>query len=93
MMKFWISFISSSDVNSIHGLELGFGVTASNSDHALQMIRGKIFEGAKLPLVRFIIEDFDVRDVEKKHVYLNMGDPEIPGIWYPLGYDQFNGIR
>lgn len=85
--------MSSPDVNIVHGLELGFGVTASDADLALQMIQEKIFKGARLPHVRFIIEDFDVRNVEKNHVYLNMGDPEIPGIWYPLGYDQFDSIH
>ncbi|UPK67893.1 hypothetical protein [Chitinophaga filiformis] len=93
MMKFWISFVATPHVCTVHGLELGFGVTADNRDHAIQMIQEKIFENSKLPRVNAVIENFDVRNVEKKHVYLNMGDPEMPGIWYPLGYDQFNSIH
>lgn len=92
MKKFWISFFSSPSISLIHGLELGYGVTANDADHALAMIYDKVFKEDR-PVVKKIVEDFDVKTVDKKHVYLNMGNPEISGIWFPLGYDQFDPIH
>lgn len=36
-----------------------------------------------VPVIREVIEDIDVRDLDQSHVVPHMDDPSIRGVWFP----------
>ena len=85
--KYWFKFqMSIKDPHPI-GTLLGCGVTASDYEDALKLLRERVFSGTRLPTVDRVIEDVNLSYLDPNHVLLNMGNPESRGIWFPLGYD------
>ena len=82
--RFWIEFDRNSQV-AMFGLAR-FGVTAPDQAQALAMIRARVFHGRPLPPVKTLAADIAVASLDPDDVQDNMGDPDRPGIWFPLGF-------
>ena len=41
-----------------------------------------------VPMPQIVIEDVRPSDLESRHVFPNIGDMEVHGIWFPQGYDK-----
>jgi hypothetical protein len=79
--RYWVRF----DDAPLH-LRLGMGVTAVDQSDAESLLRASVFlAGQPLPAIREVVEDVDVRDLDKGHVAPNMGDPSVRGVWFPRG--------
>ena len=88
LRRFWVKFEMLEIPTPIN---LGCGVTAYDIDDAKALIVADLFNGKEVPKIIEIVEDVDVRKLEKNHVRPNMGNVAVRGIWYPLGYEHFNG--
>jgi hypothetical protein len=84
--RYWIEFDFAGYPRRPLGLGLGCGVTASDPQTALGLVRERVFEGADLPKLSRVDEDIDVSRLDAAHVRSNMGNPAVRGIWFPLGY-------
>ena len=86
MRRFWIEFESpSGDHNHSWISRAACGVTASDSEDALSLLKEHIFPNG-LPKIAILLQDVDVSTLDKGHVLPNMGNVLVRGIWYPLGF-------
>ena len=72
--RFWIEF----DTRVV-------GVSATDREDALNLLKDKVFGGRELPAVHTLIEDVDVSTLDANHVIPNMGNVLVCGIWFPPG--------
>ncbi|MCP3888576.1 MAG: hypothetical protein GY702_06840 [Desulfobulbaceae bacterium] len=86
LIRYWFSFDITLADSPPPGILAGCGVTASDHDEALELIRKSIFKNRPVPSIKKCIEDVDVSSLDKNHVLPNMANPAVKGIWYPLGY-------
>jgi hypothetical protein len=68
------------------GILKGCGVTAPSKEYAIDIIKKKVFKNSELPEIIEFVENIDIRTLDENHVRPNMGNPVVPGIWFPLGY-------
>ncbi|WP_156338476.1 hypothetical protein [Chondromyces crocatus] len=68
------------------GIRMGCGVTASSVEEATALVQERVFGGKPLPQLREVVTDVDVSALDPSHVRVNMGNPVLRGIWFPLGY-------
>ena len=87
LRRFWFEFEIANAATASPGLMPGYGVTASDSEDALQLVAERVFRGSMRPPVARCIEDVDVRELDQNHVIPNMKPPNLRGIWYPMGYE------
>lgn len=81
--RFWIRF---ENLEPYHSITLGCGVTAYNFEDAVLLLGRHVFAGRNIPAISSVIEDIDVRMLDKGHVLPNMGVVALRGIWFPKGY-------
>jgi hypothetical protein len=74
LRRYWFGF---------EGGGLGCGATGIDQRDAEELVRAAVFAGGTLPAVVDVIEDVDVRELDRGHVLPNMGDPSVRGVWYP----------
>ena len=84
MVRYWFEFLDA-DAELPPGARLGVGVTASDPRVAEARVRTAVFGGGEIPRFR-IAENVNVSQLDELHVRANMGDPTVPGIWFPQGY-------
>lgn len=84
--RFWFEFAIDNPEDLPPGIRMGCGVTARTLEEATALIQQRVFEGTPIPHVRKIVSDIDISMLDRGHVRPNMGNPVIPGIWFPLGY-------
>lgn len=65
------------------GALLGYGVTAVDRRDAEAILSATLLNGEPLPTSGEVIEDVDVRTLDKGQVLPSMGDPSVRGVWYP----------
>ena len=88
LRRYWFKFDLTIDQSPPSGTLLGCGVTATSRDEAIQMLEDRVFHSGSLPPIKECVEGVDVAALDPGHVRPNMGDPEQPGIWFPLGYEE-----
>ena len=86
MARYWMEFDLSGVTQPPAGVRLGCGVTAASRESALALVVARVFDGHAPPL-QHLVENVDVRELDRGHVRPNMGNPAALGIWFPLGYD------
>ena len=92
MRRFWIEFESPlGDHNHPTISRAGCGVTASDLEDALSLLKQHIFPNG-VPKIGRLLEDIDVSTLNKGHVLPNMGNVLVRGIWYPLGFTPENRL-
>ncbi len=64
-------------------MTLGCGVTAYTEEDAIRLIREVALEGAPLPAIEHIHEDFPFDMLDVNHVIPNMGVMVERGVWFP----------
>lgn len=79
LTRYWITFERSAEPSF---LNLGCGVTALGKSDALTLLEKAL--GRELPAISEIIENVDVRTLDKGHVIPNMGSPNVRGVWLPM---------
>ena len=67
----------------IRRLTYGVGATGYDQDDCLRMIERHLLEGERLPPMRRVIPDVDIRTLDQDHVARNMGTCAWRGIWWP----------
>jgi hypothetical protein len=82
--KFWFEFET---LNYPTQLNRGCGVTARDKEDAIALITAKVFGNKEVPIITNIIENVELDELNQSHVRPNIGDPEIRGVWFPLGYE------
>ena len=88
MIRYWFEFDFNSYKGAIPaGLHLGCGVTAFSSEHALALLKSKVFKDEVLPKITECINNVDINILDQGHVISNMKAPVYIGIWFPIGYD------
>ena len=85
--RFWFEFEIDSISNVPGGIGYGCGVTAIDLDDAIKILNRKVFTKTKMPKIKRIIEDVDIRTLNQGHVIPNMKPPIYRGVWFPMGYD------
>jgi hypothetical protein len=86
LRRFWFEFAVDNPEDLPPGIRLGCGVTARSIEEGTSLIQERVFGGARVPPVTKIIVDVDISTLDGAHVRPNMGNPLLPGIWFPLGY-------
>ena len=86
LTRFWFKFDLVLDQRPPLGTLLGCGVTARSREAAIQLLKERVFQSDSLPPIKQCIEKVDPGTLDKGHIQPNMGDPDKPGIWFPLGY-------
>ena len=79
LRRFWFEFDTDSPVIR------ACGVTAIDRDDALLILERQVFKGP-VPPIRSERSDVDVSTLDAGHVLMNMGDPTLRGVWFPLGF-------
>jgi hypothetical protein len=64
----------------------GVGVTASDVDECLDIVRAKIFGRTAMPRIKKVVEDIDISTLDEGHVLPHMEPPIWRGIWFPQGF-------
>src|ERR1041384_3597854 len=75
--RYWIKF----DVafgQRTWGVLLGCGVTASDIETALKMVKEQVFNGAQVLPILSIVEDIQLSLLDQDHVIPNIGKPDMP---------------
>jgi hypothetical protein len=86
LSRFWFQF---ERLRQPTALNLGCGITAYDYDDALALLRTHIFGANGPPPVEICIRGIERSSLEKNHVLPNIGDMNVRGIWFPLGYTSF----
>ena len=82
--RFWITFENPPEFSA---LGLGCGITAFNYEDAIHILTSSVFHGKhSLLTISSVLEDVDVRELDKEHVLPNMGIVAVRGVWFPQGY-------
>jgi hypothetical protein len=83
LQRFWITFERQ---QSPTWANLDCGVTAYSLGDAVSILRSAVFPHRKMPEIRSVIVDVDIRTLDKGHVLSNMGVPVWRGVRYPKGF-------
>jgi hypothetical protein len=86
LTRYWFKFDLTIDQSPPPGTLLGCGVTASSRHEAIQLLENRVFRSDSLPPIKECVEGVDIAELDPGHVRPNMSDPELPGIWFPVGY-------
>lgn len=78
--RYWVIFEEGAD--PIFGLTFGVGVTAFDTDDAIDLI-GERLNLDDLPIISKIVANINYADLDVNHVQKNMGDMSRRGVWYP----------
>jgi hypothetical protein len=83
--RYWFRFEKLPNPSAIN---LGCGVTASDYEDAISLLRERVFGQNGPPPIEECIENVDVSTLEPKHVAPNLGAVHLRGIWFPQGYEE-----
>jgi hypothetical protein len=89
--RYWFQFDLKLGDDAPAGTLLGCGVTAFNYEDAIALLGERVFRSASLPPIVEVREDVDVSQLDPGHVLPNMGIPIDRGVWFPKGYEPFDG--
>lgn len=85
--RFWFTFEATDENEVPMEIRLGCGITAFSKEQAMKLLSKAFFQGSDLMPVASCIGNVDVSKLDENHILPNIGSPSLPGIWYPLGYD------
>ena len=86
MTRFWFELSLSIDRPYPPGAPLGCGITAFNKEDAMALLRERVFKDYGEPQITRCVENIDVSTIRDPHIWPNMGDPSIRGVWFPKGF-------
>ncbi len=88
MIRYWFQFDFREYEMSIPfgGVVFGCGVTDYDYNHALSLLKNKVFKNETLPKIIKVIENVDISKLDEGIVIPNMSPPIYIGVWFPLGY-------
>jgi hypothetical protein len=89
LKRYWFEFERSSFSKLPPGIDLGCGITAYNYDDAIFLLNKEVFKDRPMPSIKKVIENVDVSTLDAGHVLLNMLPPNLRGIWFPFGFNDF----
>jgi hypothetical protein len=91
LTRYWFEFEgAASDMSVPDDIRaFGCGVAAFGRDDALKVLEESVFKSMPMPDVRMITENVSIESLEENHVRPNIGDPNIRGVWFPLGFTHF----
>jgi hypothetical protein len=84
--RFWLEFEFDKPEDAPFGVRPGCGVTARTQEEAMSLVQQRVFGGEAIPRIRKFVVDIDISTLDPGHIRPNMGNPIVPGIWFPLGY-------
>lgn len=84
--RFWFEFEIDNVFNFPAGIGIGCGITAIDYNDAIGLLNRKVFFEIPMPVIKKVIEDVDIRNLDQGHVIPNMASPAARGIWFPFGY-------
>ncbi|SEO63322.1 hypothetical protein SAMN05192574_11056 [Mucilaginibacter gossypiicola] len=86
MTRFWFKFGFNNSEVIPYGTRLGCGITAYNYEDAVAILTEKVFRNNPLADIAQCIENVDISTLDEGHVLSNMDQPNVRGVWFPLGY-------
>ena len=86
--RFWFEFQIDNAFNFPAGIVIGCGVTAIDTNDAINLMDRKIFHNTPMPIIKKTIENIDIHDLDQGRVIPNMAPCADRGIWFPLGYEK-----
>ncbi len=86
-IRFWIEFELENNRKYPPGIGYGCGVSATNYQDAIEIIKNKMFINTEMPKIKRHVPNVDIRELDQGHVMPNMKSPNHRGIWFPIGYD------
>jgi hypothetical protein len=86
LKRFWFEFSKNGPGSLPIGVNSGCGVSGYDYDDALIIVKQRVFDGAELPTIEQVIEDVDISTLDENHILPNMGNANLRGVWFPLGY-------
>lgn len=73
MIRYWFEFNFNDYMGAIPPeLHLGCGVTAFSSEHALSLLKSKVFKDKVVPEITKCINNVDINTLDQGHVLPNM---------------------
>lgn len=85
--RFWFEFEINSAFNVLFGIGYGCGETAIDLDDAIAMMNRKIFTEIKMPPIKRIVENENIRTLDHGHIISGLKPPIYRETWFPMGYD------
>lgn len=85
--RYWFEFAMTLADSPPIGTLLGCGITAESREQAISLLKERVFRMRPLPVIKRCVEDVDLGSLDQHHVIPNMADPNVLGVWYPLGYE------
>ena len=86
-IRYWFEFDLDPGLDNPPGIEIGCGVTATDYEDAISLMKNRIFRKGDLPPIKKVSEDINIRTLDQHHVIPNMLSPHSRGIWFPSGYE------
>ncbi|KAA5533741.1 hypothetical protein F0919_14510 [Taibaiella lutea] len=87
MTRYWFEFDFNTYEKKIPpGLCYGCGITARDYNHAISLLKDKIFLDKNMPPISKCIENVDINTLDESKVIPNMTPPIYMGIWFPMRY-------
>lgn len=88
MIRYWFKFNFSDYESEIPpGLFYGCGVTSYDYNHAISILREKVFRDQVFPHISECTENIDISTLDQGKIIPNMKVPIVIGVWFPIGYD------
>ena len=86
-IRYWFEFDIKSGSEYPAGIEIGCGVTATDKEDAINLLKNRIFKKGDLPPIKKVNEDINIRTLDQHRVIPYMLSPHTRGIWFPSGYE------
>ena len=86
-IRFWFDFEVESGLDYPPGIEIGCGVTATDYEDAISLMKNRIFKKGDMPPIKKVNEEINIRTLDQHHVIPYMLSPHTRGIWFPAGYE------
>ena len=88
MVRYWFEFDFEDYKDNIPaGVYYGCGITTSNYNQAILLLKNKVFINKEFPKILRFIENVDINILDQGKIIPNMRAPIYIGIWFPLGYE------
>lgn len=87
MIRYWFDFDFANCDKVPNGLLMGCGVTGYGYEDVINILKERIFINKSLPVIKKMVENVDLQELDRDHVLPNINSPNQRGVWFPLGYN------